>query len=215
MRYIDIEGTDGCGKATQTKLLYDYLVSKGYKCKIVSFPNYDSSSSVAVKMYLNGELGDNNSLNCYQSSLPFIIDRLITMKQISVKDYDYIIFDRYTPSNMIHQSTKIEKMDELENFLDWCEDLEYNKLDLPIPNDTLFLDVPPEVSIRLARERSELKNGQAKDILEEDDSHLYKAYERAKYVAIKFNWTRIDCIDYNGLKSIATIHREIIKALNL
>ena len=28
---IDIEGTDGSGKAVQTKKLYDYLVEKGYK----------------------------------------------------------------------------------------------------------------------------------------------------------------------------------------
>ncbi|MCQ2564900.1 MAG: thymidylate kinase, partial [Clostridia bacterium] len=65
---IDIEGTDGSGKATQTKMLFDYLTTKGKKCKIISFPNYESASSGPVKMYLNGDLGVNNSLTGYHTS---------------------------------------------------------------------------------------------------------------------------------------------------
>ena len=37
---IDIEGTDGCGKKTQTDLLFNYLKDKGHKVLKVSFPNY-------------------------------------------------------------------------------------------------------------------------------------------------------------------------------
>ena len=212
---IDIEGTDGSGKHTQTKLLYEYLVSKGYKCKMISFPNYDSNSSAPVKMFLAGELGGSaNCLNGYQASALYAVDRLVTMKQLDVNAYDYILLDRYTPSNMIHQSTRIKDMEELNSFLDWLEDFEYGKLNLPKPDRILFLDMPVEYSIKLARERATLKNGQTKDILEQDSTHLFKAYDRAKYVAEKFNWTTIKCVN-NGLKSMEEIHADILTKLNL
>ena len=207
---IDIEGTDGSGKATQTKLLYNYLTDKGYNCKVISFPNYNSNSSAPVKMYLNGDLGENASLNSFQTSSLFAVDRLITMRSININDYDFILLDRYTPSNMIHQSTKILDKNELDKFLDWLEDFEYNKLSLPKPDLIMFLDMPVEYSIKLTREREGLKNNQKRDILEEDATHLTHAYARAKYLAKKYGWETIQCAD-DKLKSIEAVHKEIIK----
>ncbi|MCQ2556258.1 MAG: thymidylate kinase [Clostridia bacterium] len=212
---IDIEGTDGCGKATQTKMLFDYLCGLGKKCKIVSFPNYESASSGPVKMYLNGDLGANNSLTGYQTSSLYAVDRLATMRQINIKDYDYILLDRYVPSNMIHQSTRIEDEEELQEFLAWLVDFEYGKLRLPEPDVVLFLDVPVEISSRLAHERAELKNGMAKDILEADDGHLAKAYAKAKFVANKYCWRTIKCDANNNILSKEEIHEKIKHALNI
>jgi len=155
---IDIEGTDGCGKKTQTDLLFNFLINKGYKVRKISFPNYESNSSALVKMYLNGEFGSNDNLNGYQASVFYAVDRLATMKNINVDDYDFVLFDRYVPSNMIHQSTRIKEQLELDKFLDWVVDFEFGKLKLPKPDKTLFLDVPIEISMKLARERAELKN---------------------------------------------------------
>ena len=63
---IVIDGLDGSGKATQTKLAKDELQSLGYNVVSVSFPKYESDSSFAVKMYLQGQLGhDPNKLNPY------------------------------------------------------------------------------------------------------------------------------------------------------
>ena len=213
---IDIEGTDGCGKKTQTELLFKFLQNKGFRCKIISFPNYDSRSSELVKMYLNGEFGENaNDIDAYQTSVLFAVDRFATMNKICVDDYDYVLFDRYVPSNMIHQSTRIKDLQEVDKFLDWIKDFEYDKLKLPKPDVTIFLDVPVEISMKLARERSELKNGQEKDILEQDSEHLRNAYSKAKYVAQKFGWETIDCINNNLIKSIDEIHKEILTKLGL
>ena len=213
---IDIEGTDGCGKKTQTDLLYNYLINKGYKVKKISFPQYESESSALVKMYLRGDFGeDANEINPYQASMFFAVDRLATMLKIKVEDYDYILFDRYVPSNMIHQSTKIGDEKELNSFLDWITDFEYNKLGLPKPDKILFLDVPVEISIKLARQRADLKNGEQKDIHEKDDNHLIDAYKKAKYVSNKFNWITVDCVENNNLKTIDEIHKDILTKLCL
>ena len=212
---IDIEGTDGSGKKTQTELLFKFLTDKGYSVKKISFPNYESNSSALVKMYLNGEFGSNDNLNGYQASVFYAVDRLATMKNININDYDFVLFDRYVPSNMIHQSTRIKDTKELDEFLEWISDFEFGKLALPKPDQTLFLDVPVEISMKLARERSELKNGQEKDILERDDEHLIQAYKSAKYVANKFNWIVIDCARENTIKSIDEIHQDILTKLGL
>ncbi len=213
---IDIEGTDGCGKKTQTDLLFKFLEEKGFKVIKISFPNYDSESSALVKMYLRGEFGETaDAVNGYQASALYAVDRFATMKNINVEEYDFVLFDRYVPSNMIHQSTRIKDINEVDKFLDWVVDLEFEKLNLPKPDKTIFLDVPIEISMRLARERESLKNGQEKDILERDDNHLINAYEKAKYVAKKYNWLVIDCSKDETIKSINEIHQDILTKLEL
>ena len=212
---IDIEGTDGSGKKTQTLKLKEYLESKGKKVKLISFPNYESNSSAAVKMYLNGEIGASvDCLDGYQTSTLYAVDRLITMSKINLEEYDYILFDRYVPSNMIHQSTKVKDPIALDSFLEWLEEFEYGKLKLPMPDKILFLDMPLEYSSRLAKNRGEYKSGTTKDIHEQDLNHLNTAYERAKYVAEKFNWITIPCVN-KTLKSIDEIHKEILTKLGL
>ena len=213
---IDIEGTDGCGKKTQTDLLFNYLKNKGKKVVKISFPNYESDSSALVKMYLGGEFGDKpEDVNSYQASALYAVDRFATMSKIKVKDYDYILFDRYVPSNMIHQSTKIHDEIELDKFLEWTIDFEYGKLKLPKPDKILFLDVPVEISIKLARARDALKNGQSKDIHEKDDNHLINAYNKAHYVAKKYNWLVLKCSRGENIKSIDEIHQDILTTLEI
>lgn len=213
---IDIEGTDGCGKKTQTDLLFNYLAKQGYKVKKISFPNYESNSSALVKMYLSGEFGENaNDINGYQASALYAVDRFATMTKIDVNEFDFVLFDRYVPSNMIHQSTRINDQKELDEFLEWISDFEYDKLNLPKPDKVLFLDVPVEISLKLARARANLKNGQEKDIHEKDDNHMINAYEKAKYVAKKFDWLVVDCAKEGTIKSIDEIHKEILTNLGL
>jgi dTMP kinase len=47
-KILVIEGTDGSGKETQSKLLFDYLNSIGIKVKKYSFPVYSSSTGKIV-----------------------------------------------------------------------------------------------------------------------------------------------------------------------
>ena len=54
-KLIVIEGSDGSGKATQTKKLFDRLSDLESKVKRLSFPNYESESSAIIRMYLRGD----------------------------------------------------------------------------------------------------------------------------------------------------------------
>lgn len=214
---VVIEGTDGCGKQTQTTKLYDRLTEMGYKVKRQSFPAYDSPSSGPVKMYLGGELGSNDmALDAYQASSLYAVDRLCTYQKDLKAFYEaggIILFDRYVSSNMLHQAGKISDLKERDKFLKWLDELEFNTLKLPRADKTIFLDVPVEISFRLASERTEQKSGEKKDIHELSPDHLYRSYEAGKYVAGKYGWTVIPCTDGENLRSIGDIHEDIFGAV--
>ena len=70
-------------------------------------------------------------------------------------DYDshkLVLSDRYTTSNAIFQTAKLPKS-EWDSYLNWLFDTEYNKVGLPKPNITIFLDVPIEISQKLMSNR--------------------------------------------------------------
>lgn len=202
---IVIDGTDGCGKQTQSKLLATRLERAGYPVKLQSFPNYDSQSSGPVKMYLGGEFGDAQSLDSYQASTLFAVDRLCTLYGGELKkfydDGGILILDRYTQANMIHQAGKLSNMQDVDTLLDWIDTFEFQTLRLPRADKVIFLDVPVDVSMRLMEERGVHKTGTKKDVHEEDPNHLRHAYDTGKYVGKKFGWDMIDCTDNGKLKS--------------
>lgn len=215
-KFIVIEGTDGSGKKTQAKILCEKLNEAGINCIVQSFPNYDSPACTPVKMYLNGEFGDIGCLDAYQANSLYAVDRLCTMMGLKdhIKNGGSIVFDRYVESTMLHQAALIENQEERDKFLDYVNDFEFGKLKLPKPDLVIFLDVPVEVSKKLADSRGEYKSGNKKDILEQDISHLTKAYNSGKYVANKYGWTQISCLNESGnLKSIEEISNDIFEVV--
>jgi dTMP kinase len=207
-KLIVIEGSDGSGKATQTKELYNKMLEKNYKIKKVEYPNYKSESSALIKMYLNGEFGSNpEDVNSYVSSTFYAVDRFASYKKDWEKFYNnggIILADRYTTSNMIHQGAKIDDKCEKEKFLHWLWNFEFNKFKLPKPDCVIFLDMPPEYSVKLINDRNENK-----DIHEKDINYLVKSYKNALYIMDKYNWVRIKCIKDGKLRTIKDIHNEI------
>ena len=205
---VVIEGTDGCGKKTQTDLLYQRLKERGLNVRTQSFPNYDSPSTGPVKMYLGGEFGGDNSMDAYQASALYAVDRLCTYVKDLKDFYEHggvIVMDRYVQSNMLHQAGKIQDRKEVDKYLEWLDDLEFGHLKLPRPDKVLFLDVPLEVSRKLMEERGIHKSGTTKDVHEHNPEHLKHAYESGKYCAEKFGWDVIPCSFDGNMKSIEDI----------
>lgn len=222
-KVIVIEGSDGSGKATQTKLLFEYLIGIGKQVRQVTYPNYDSPSSALVKMYLGKEFGtDAFAVNAYVTSAFFAVDRFASYvkdwKEFYESGDDHVIIcDRYVTSNMLHQTAKIEGREEKEAFLDWEYDFEFVKGGLPVPNQVFFLDVDPEITFRLMKDRENKFTHEAeKDIHESNPEFLTKSYENSLLVGEKYGWDRIPCCDKEGaMRSIEEIHEIICQHLNL
>ncbi len=215
-KLIVIEGVDSSGKATQSRILYEKLIQKGYVANKIEFPNYQSTSSDVVKMYLNGDFGkDPQSVNAYAASILFAVDRFATVKNTHKDIFangDVVIADRYTTSNMVHQASKICDTSKKDEFLDWLYDMEYNKLTLPEPDLTIFLDMPVGYAKRLMANRAnKIDNTMQKDIHESNDKYLYDAYDNACFVAKKYNWKWIKCVKEGKLRTIEDISKEIFE----
>ena len=207
-KLIVIEGTDGSGKATQTTRLFERLQNLRIDVGRLSFPNYESESSALIKMYLRGDFGATaEEVNPYAAATFYAVDRFATFQEWK-KYYDFgevVLADRYVGSNMAHQSAKIDNEKERDKFLSWLHDLEYVKFNLPFPDLTIFLDMPPEISALIRQQRGR------EDIHESDAKYMLKSYKAYKYVAEKFKWKTVNCAANNFAKSTLDIHEEIFK----
>ena len=136
-RLIVFEGTDGSGKATQSRLLCEHLQRENIPYKNITFPQYGKPSAAMVQAYLGGNLGRRpGDVNAYAASLMFSMDRYASYKQDWGAFYEaggLVIADRYTTSNAVHQVSKLPP-EERTVFLNWLFELEsvsYTHLTLP------------------------------------------------------------------------------------
>jgi len=215
--FIVIDWIDGSGKATQVKLLEKKLKKLWKKVKILDYPRYWEKSAYFVEKYLNWEYWKNVSAK--QASLFYALDRFddsFNLKK-DLKNYDFIISNRYVSASMIHQAGKIKNQKERQNFIKWLYDLEYNILEIKKPDLTIFLNVSPKTSQELVLKKSKrnyIKWDKKMDIHEEDENHLHNAHNSAIEVIEQFNdWIKIDCEKNWKMKDIEEINNEILSKI--
>lgn len=210
-KLIVIDGLDGCGKSTQFQLFSKMLSEKSIPFMPISFPEYDKPSSGLVKMYLDGEISESpDGVNAFAASSFYAADRYISYKLYWEKNYldgDVILASRYVSSNAIHQMSKLSE-DKWDDYLEWLEDYEYNRLELPRPDKVIFLDMPLEICGKLISSRYNGDESQ-RDIHEADKEYLKKCRKTALYAAKKCGWKIIQCNDGDSPLPVETIAEKI------
>ena len=196
-KIIVIEGLDGSGKATQTKLLFEKLQSRGMNVRRLEFPDYDSPSSSLVKMYLGGEFGSNpEDVNAYAASAFYAVDRIAGFLKDWKRGYQedtVFLSDRYATSNIIYQMSKLPES-ERESYIRWQEDFEYDKLG------------------KLMEKRYGGDNSK-KDLHESNLRFLLSCRESALYAVENCGWQLINCCENGDIKPIEKIAADIEAAL--
>src|SRR5574344_528402 len=218
-KFIVIEGTDCSGKETQSRLLVEKLNKQGLKAIYLTFPNYETPTGRIVAWYLNKpEYSLNLPINTHElfpegatnvdalvSSAYFAADRRYNMPKI--KEYlnqGYtVILDRYVYSNMAHQGGKITDSIERNKVFDKLETLEFGIMELPKPDEVIFLHMPYKEALELKKNRENLDDN------EKDELHLKKAETTYLELCKKYNFKYIDCVDNGKVRSIEDINEEL------
>lgn len=218
-KLIVIEGTDCSGKQTQAEMLLNRLKNLNIPCIQLGFPRYDTPTGRIVggpylgKAHIGEGFFAEGAANVdpHVASLYFAADRKYNIEEVTEylnKGY-LVILDRYTESNMAHQSASITDPVEREKMWQFLEQLEYGLLQLPKPDLTVFLHMPYNYALELKTHRDEKP-----DQLENNAHHLLNAENSYLQLCKRNGWIKITCIENNKIKSIEQIGNEIFEIIN-
>lgn len=214
-RLIAIEGIDGSGKGTQAALLRERCESRGWKTALLSFPRYQHTFFGArIGEFLNGEFGSLGELHPFLVSLLYAGDRLESRSTLlsALNESDVVILDRYTPSNIAHQSAKLAAVAQRVRLRDWIEHVEHVVYALPHPDLVVLLDIPVMVSQELIlRKQQRSYTTQSRDLQEADTGYLQAVREAyLQLAADRSHWSIVPvCDDSQQLRAIADVNNDI------
>lgn len=171
-RFIVIEGLDGAGTTTQTELLCQRLRLGGREAVSTAEPTGGPIGSM-IRQMLSRRIVEpsGNPINRESLALLFAADRLDHVASLIepalLRGAD-VVSDRYFHSSFVYQGD----VDDSDHFdIAWVRELNVRAR---IPDLTVFLDVPVDVSLQRLGERS------SRDIYETRDklTRLERRYEQ-------------------------------------
>ncbi len=219
-KLIVIEGLDGSGKGTQSKLLHERLTKEGFNLHRLSFPQYKKDSSYFIRQYLGGAYGTTPaSVSAEQATLCYAMDRFDLFKSDqptieAVADPGKILLaDRYTTSNILYQASKAKTLDELYRMIDWICELEYHTLGIPEPDMVIMPFVAKEQNFAMMQNRNIAanahNNNMARDIHEESTKYLSEVHDLSTIIAERMGFDVINCTPDGVMRTKEDIHEEI------
>ena len=141
-KFITFEGSEGCGKSTQSRLLSQYLKSKGYKVAYLREPGGTKISEKIRKVLLdsrNGSITPVAELLLYMAARSQIVSELIKPALNSGK---IVICDRFLDSTLAYQGYGLG-MD-----LGFIKQIGSAVSSGIKPSLTIFLDLPVKEGLR-------------------------------------------------------------------
>ena len=134
--FIALDGIDGAGTTTHSKLLAGFLSLKGLKTYLTQEP---SSSEIGklLRIYLKDE-----RIPASTDALLFAADRVLHYKEEIKKKLEegyIVISDRYVESSIAYQSSQSDDIT-----IEWVENL---NLFAGEPDITIILDIDPKISL--------------------------------------------------------------------
>lgn len=198
-KLIVLEGGDGAGKATQTKILVDQLKKLGWPTETLDFPSYETVAGQMIKDYLSGRYGDPTKIDPVVASTIYAANRFEKKDQINgwLKAEKLVVLDRYLTANFIHQAAKFDSITEKELMIMKLELLEFQVFGIPRPDLVIYLHVYPEMAQQLMIKRGRRQDGQEKNL-----DYVRRVEQTAFWCAERFNWQIIECCqDQKNIKT--------------
>jgi|SRR6056297_935117 len=147
--FLVLDGIDGCGKSSQSRMVSKYFKDKGYKTHITAEP-----TNMEIGKILRKSLKNEHTPTALDALL-FAADRIdhCIHEIIPLLEKGYLVIsDRYRDSSYIYQTIQGKKRDE-DITMDWVKTINNKSLN---PDLTIILDLKPEIALnRRIKENSE------------------------------------------------------------
>jgi dTMP kinase len=174
--FIALEGIDGSGKSTQTKLLTEQLTAQGYKVYSTFEPTNNQIGKLIREILRGNAKADHRVI----AGL-FVADRLdhvLNEEYGIVKKLEEgytVIMDRYLFSSYAYQGAHMN--------IDWVIQANAMSAQILRPDVNIFIDVSPEVSMhRVHTNRESVELFETLDSLKLVRSKYMEAFEKQKDV---------------------------------
>ena len=144
-KFITFEGSEGCGKSTQSKLLYEYLRSNGFNAVVLREPGGVKISEKIRNLLLdvkNESISDVCEMLLYMAARAQVVEKLIKPELSKGK---IVICDRFLDSTIAYQGFGLGLDIKAIKFIG-------NVAALGIkPDLTILLDLPVEKGLHYRR----------------------------------------------------------------
>ncbi|QBQ07210.1 thymidylate kinase [Spiroplasma gladiatoris] len=183
MLFITLEGIDGSGKTTVSKMLKDSLMQSGHRVLLTREPGGEPLAETIRKIILDTE----SNPTPWTETLLYIAARRQHLDKVIVpalKDGIIVICDRFMDSTSAYQgyarNIGVTDVEEVQNIV----------LGTTKPDITIFFDITPkEAQVRL------LNRKRNPDRLEKEDQKFHEAVYAGYQMLISENTERIKVID--------------------
>ena len=180
------EGIDASGKNTQSRLLSEWLRSKGMRCEYLSFPDYSTAIGQEIQAFLSGR----KNYAVEARHMLYSINRYEHKPEIEKWLNDtgsVVVINRYCDSNLAYGGASGLS-------IEWLRGLESM---MPGPDYVFYLKATPELSKTRKANR---------DRFETDLEFLERVSHVYDTLAESVNWFSVDARD-----SVQAVHYEIMK----
>lgn len=156
---ISFDGLDCSGKATQTRILSDRLRHVGWTVHKLQTPDYETESGKELKLRLQNKIGNWQETPWEEKLGYFAKNRAENREEVveALKRGEIVVYDRYVPSSLTFMVVEALEPHEValrrEEVYQAVRKAEYEDNGMPKEDVSIFLDVPPQVSLNLLEDR--------------------------------------------------------------
>lgn len=202
--FITFEGIDGSGKTTQIEKLANWMKERNVPFVLTKEPGTPHiKECLAIREIL---LNPSNSIVPEAELLMFLADRALHVKNLiapSLESGKHVICDRFADSTRVYQCARGFSRDRVDRLIDFST----NGLE---PDITFIIDVPVEIGLKRAKEKSQFKNGDRMEKLGVD----FFEEVRQGFLSLANGLNNKRFIVLDSTKSVNETFKDIIKCVS-
>ncbi|MBP5352191.1 MAG: dTMP kinase [Alphaproteobacteria bacterium] len=203
-KFITLEGGEGCGKSTQSKLLIEYLQQRGVEVVATKEPGSTEEGKILRNLLVTG---DKDKFDAITECLLYYADRRCNLTKVvwpALEQGKWVISDRYADSTEAYQFYGYNKRVSAEVLKQLYQIVAGDFK----PDLTIILDMEPEIGMQRSFAKAETMA--VKELRFESRQLEFHRNLRQGFLEIAKREPQ-RCAVVNADQSIENLHRDIVK----